>query len=73
MRHLPCPETEKICRDVVFFEQNLLLAKPLRMAEIGGAVTKLRRNAREITKIEVKKDAFMGSAVLRQAAKNAGA
>ena len=25
MRYLPCPATEKICRETVFFEQNLLL------------------------------------------------
>ena len=73
MRHLPCPVTEKICQDVLFFEQNMLLAEPGRMAEIGGAVKKLRRSAKELTGIDVKNNAFMGSAVLRQAAKNAGA
>lgn len=72
MRHLPCPVTERLCREVLFFEQNLLLAEPDRMAEIAGAVRKLRRLAGELSKIEVKADAFMGSAVLRLARKTAG-
>ncbi len=72
MRSLPCPVTERICREVLFFEQNLLLAEPDRMAEIAGAVRKLRRHAGELRRIEVKADEFMGSAVLRQAKKTAG-
>jgi len=71
MRYQPCPVTEQLCRDVVFFEQNLLLSEPGRMAEIGGAVRKLRHNAKELLKIEVGSDEFMGSAVLRQARKTA--
>jgi dTDP-4-amino-4,6-dideoxygalactose transaminase len=71
MRFLPCPVTERLCRQVLFFEQNLLLAEPGRMAQIAGAVRKLRRNAGEISKIRVKQDEFMGSAVLRQARKTA--
>jgi dTDP-4-amino-4,6-dideoxygalactose transaminase len=71
MRSLPCPVTERLCREVLFFEQNLLLAEPDRMAQIATAVKKLRRNAGEISKIKVKQDEFMGSAVLRQARKTA--
>jgi dTDP-4-amino-4,6-dideoxygalactose transaminase len=71
MRHLPCPETDKICRQVIFFEQNLLLAEPDRMSEIAGAVRKLRRNAKELLGIKVRQDDYMGSAVLRQARKTA--
>jgi len=71
MRHLPCPETEKVCRETMFFEQNLLLAEPGRMSEIAGAVRKLRRNAKELLDIKVKQEDFMGSAVLRQARKTA--
>jgi dTDP-4-amino-4,6-dideoxygalactose transaminase len=71
MRHLPCPATEKICRETVFFEQNLLLSEPDRMSEIAGAVRKLRHNAKELLTLKVKQDDFMGSAVLRQARKAA--
>jgi dTDP-4-amino-4,6-dideoxygalactose transaminase len=71
MRYLPCPVTERICREVMFFEQNLLLAEPDRMAEIAGAVRKLRRHAKDLLNIKVKQDEFMGSAVLRQARKTA--
>ena len=71
MRHLPCPETEKVCRETMFFEQNLLLAEPGRMSEIAGAVRKLRHNAKELLTLKVKQDDFMGSAVLRQARKAA--
>lgn len=72
MRFLPCPVTERLCREVLFFEQNLLLAEPDRMAGIAEAVRKLRRHARELSKIDVRQDEFMGSAVLRQARKTAG-
>jgi dTDP-4-amino-4,6-dideoxygalactose transaminase len=71
MRNLPCPETEKVCREVMFFEQNLLLAEPDRMSEIAGAVRKLRCNAKGLLGIKVKQEDFMGSAVLRQARKTA--
>jgi len=67
MRHLPCPVAEKVCRETVFFEQNLLLSEPERMSEIAGAVRKLRQRAKELLAIQVKSEDFMGSAVLRQA------
>jgi dTDP-4-amino-4,6-dideoxygalactose transaminase len=72
MRYVPCPVTERLCREIIFFEQNLLLAETDRMGEIAGAVRKLRRNAKDLLKINVKQDEFMGSAVLRQARKTAG-
>ena len=71
MRHLPCPVTERLCREVIFIEQNLLLAEPDRIALIAAAVKKLRRNAKELLAIKVAQDEFMGSAVLRQARKTA--
>lgn len=72
MRHLPCPVTERLCREVIFIEQNLLLAEPERVALIAAAIKKLRRNAGELVNLKVERDAFMGSAVLRQARKTAG-
>ena len=71
MRYIPCPVAEKICRETVFFEQNLLLSEPDRMSEIAGAVRKLRHNAEGLLTVKVKQDDFMGSAVLRQARKTA--
>jgi dTDP-4-amino-4,6-dideoxygalactose transaminase len=71
MRYVPCPVTERICREVLFFEQNLLLAEPNRMNNIAGAVRKLRLHAKELLDIRVKQEDFMGSAVLRQARKTA--
>jgi dTDP-4-amino-4,6-dideoxygalactose transaminase len=72
MRALPCPVTESLCREVIFFEQNLLLAEPDRVALIAAAVKKLRRGAKELRTLKVEQDAFMGSAVLKQARKTAG-
>ncbi len=71
MRHLPCPVTERLCREVFFLEQNLLLADTERVSQIAGAVRKLRRHAGELLAVKVEADAFMGSAVLRQARKTA--
>jgi dTDP-4-amino-4,6-dideoxygalactose transaminase len=71
MRHLSCPVTERLCREVIFFEQNLLLAEAERVGLIAAAVKKLRQNAAELLNLDVEKDAFMGSAVLRQARKTA--
>jgi dTDP-4-amino-4,6-dideoxygalactose transaminase len=71
MRYLSCPVTERLCREVIFFEQNLLLAEAEPIALIAAAVRKLRRNAGELLNLKVEQDAFMGSAVLRQARKTA--
>lgn len=67
MRHLSCPVTERLCQEVIFLEQNLLLAEPERVGLIAAAMKKLRRNAAELLTLRVEEDAFMGSAVLRQA------
>jgi dTDP-4-amino-4,6-dideoxygalactose transaminase len=72
MRALPCPVTELLCREVMFFEQNLLLAEPDRITLIDAAVKKLRRGAKELQGLKVGQDEFMGSAVLKQARKTAG-
>lgn len=71
MRHQPCPVAERLCREVIFLEQNLLLAEPERVARIALAVKKLRRSATKLRDVKVEADAFMGSAVLRQARKAA--
>lgn len=73
MRHLPCPVTERICRETVFFEQNLLLAEPGRVARIAETVKKVRRNAKALLGLKIDQNEFMGSAVLRQAKKAAAA
>lgn len=73
MRHLPCPVTERLINELVFFEQNVLLDEPERVALIAEAVKKLRRNTKELRTISVGENDFMGSAVLRQARKTAGA
>jgi dTDP-4-amino-4,6-dideoxygalactose transaminase len=67
MKSTPCPVTAEICRETVFFEQNLLLAEPERMALIAGAVKKLRRNAKKLRALKVDETGFMGSAILREA------
>jgi dTDP-4-amino-4,6-dideoxygalactose transaminase len=72
MRALPCPVTESLCREVIFFEQNLLLAEPDRIVLIAAAVKKLRRGAKELQGLKAGQDEFMGSAVLRQARKTGG-
>ncbi len=70
MRKIPCPVTEEICPDMIFFEQNLLIADTGRVERIADAVMKIRENASELHKIEIQEDAFMGSAVLKKAREN---
>lgn len=67
MRALPCPVTEKLCNEVIFVEQNLLLADTGPVERIAGAIRKLRENAGELLSIEVNDRAFMGSATLKKA------
>lgn len=69
MRKMDCPVTERITRDTAFFEQNILLAGSENMVDIADAVKKIRSHASELHRIEVTKDKFMGSAVLKKAAK----
>jgi len=72
MRHLPCPVTEEICSEIMFVEQNLLLADTGPVERIAGAIKKLREHAGELLAIEVSDAAFMGSATLKKAAAAAG-
>lgn len=67
MRYTPCPVTEAACSEVAFFEQNVLLAEPEIMDQIADAVKKVRANASKLHKIEVSKEDFMGSSVLKKA------
>ena len=72
MRKTFCPVAEQSCRDVAFFEQNLLLADNQRVELIAEAVKKVRNNARQLHKIEIEENEFMGSSVLKKATKKAG-
>lgn len=47
-RILPCPVAEQACREVVWLTQNLLLAEPEAMEEIGRAIVKIRENVGEL-------------------------
>lgn len=47
-RILPCPVAEQACREVVWLTQNLLLAEPEAMEEIGRAIVKIRENVHEL-------------------------
>ena len=71
MRHVDCPVTEEICSEVIFIEQNLLLAESGMVEHIADAVKKIRENAGELHDIDIDESAFMGSAVLKKAAANA--
>jgi len=72
MRYLACPVAEQACREVVFFEQNLLLDEPAHVVLIADAVKKLRGNAKKLLTLKAGRNDFMGAAVLRQARKTAG-
>ncbi len=72
MRKTSCPVTERACRDIVFLEQNLLLADTDRVERIADAIIKIRVTASELHKIEVMEDDFMGSSVLKKAIKRTG-
>jgi len=67
MRHIPCPVTEEIHPEMLFLEQNLLLADTGRVERIADAIKKVRENAGDLRKIEVEEETFMGSAVLKKA------
>jgi dTDP-4-amino-4,6-dideoxygalactose transaminase len=47
-RILPCPVAEQACREAVWLTQNLLLAEPDAMEQIGRAIVKIRENVREL-------------------------
>jgi dTDP-4-amino-4,6-dideoxygalactose transaminase len=69
MRNNACPVAEQACRDVIFFEQNVLLADSQKIELISGAVRKVRRNAAQLHTINVDESDFTGSSVLKKAAK----
>ena len=69
MRKTICPVAEQACREVIFIEQNLLLADSHRIELISEAVKKIRKNAAQLHKIEIEENEFMGSSVLKKAAK----
>ncbi len=69
MRKSACPVAEQACRDVIFFEQNVLLADSQKIDLIAGAVRKVRRNAALLHTINVEENVFTGSSVLKKAAK----
>jgi dTDP-4-amino-4,6-dideoxygalactose transaminase len=47
-RILPCPVAEQACREALWLTQNLLLAEPDEMEQIGRAMVKIRENVREL-------------------------
>jgi dTDP-4-amino-4,6-dideoxygalactose transaminase len=47
-RILPCPVAEQACREAVWLTQNLLLAEPDAMEQVGRAIIKVRENVREL-------------------------
>jgi dTDP-4-amino-4,6-dideoxygalactose transaminase len=69
MRNNACPVAEQACRDVIFFEQNVLLADSQQVELIFGAVRKVRRNAAQLHTINVDESDFTGSSVLKKAAR----
>jgi len=71
MRYTPCPEAEKVCREIIFLEQNLLLAETGMIEKTADAIRKVRAHASELHRIEVKEEDFMGSAILKKAKENA--
>ena len=70
MRKTTCPVAEQACREVVFIEQNLLLADSHKIELIAEAVKKIRKNAAQLHTIEIEESEFIGSSVLKKAAKN---
>ncbi|MBN1291207.1 MAG: DegT/DnrJ/EryC1/StrS family aminotransferase [Candidatus Latescibacteria bacterium] len=71
MRKTECPESEKACHEIIFLEQNLLLADEGMIERIGDAFRKIRSHASELHKIDVTEEDFMGSAVLKKAKETA--
>ena len=71
MQKTSCPVAEQTCREVIFFEQNLLLADSHKVELIAGAVRKIRQNAAKLHTIEIEESEFIGSSVLKKAAKKA--
>ncbi|MCK4465462.1 MAG: hypothetical protein KAU83_07100, partial [Bacteroidales bacterium] len=70
MRKTTCPVAEQACREVIFIEQNLLLADSHKIELIAEAVKKIRKNASQLHTIKIEESEFIGSSVLKKAAKN---
>ncbi len=70
MRKTACPVAEQACREIIFLEQNVLLADRQKMERIAEAFRKVRRNAEQLHGIETDEKAFIGSSVLKKAAEN---
>ena len=69
MRKSACPVAEQACQDVIFLEQNVLLADSQQIELIAGAVRKVRKNASQLHTINIDESEFTGSSVLKKAAK----
>jgi dTDP-4-amino-4,6-dideoxygalactose transaminase len=41
-RIMPCPVAEQACQEAIWLSQNLLLAEPEEMEDIGRAIVKIR-------------------------------
>ncbi len=67
MRKRACPVAEKASRDVIFLEQNVLLADGRQMERIADAVRKIRKNAKQLHRIDIDESEFVGSSVLKKA------
>jgi len=68
MKKNASPFAEQACRDVLFFEQNILLADGHQIELIAEAVRKVRRNAAQLHTIDIDESEFIGSSVLKKAA-----
>lgn len=69
MKKSACPFAEQACRDVLFLEQNILLAKGRQIELIAEAVRKVRKNAAQLHTIDIDESEFIGSSVLKKAVK----
>ena len=69
MKKSACPVTEQACREVIFIEQNVLLADSQKIELIAEAVKKVRKNAAKLHSINIDESEFVGSSVLKKAAK----
>ncbi len=65
-----CPVSEQACREVVYIEQNVLLADGQKIDLIAEAVRKVRKNAAQLHTIDIDESEFIGSSVLKKAAIN---
>ena len=70
MKYEPCPVAEKACNEVIFIEQNLLLADESKMEQIAQAFRKVRDNASKLHELDIDESQFIGSSVLKKAKKN---